>query len=241
MKKLLLIGLIAGMSAGQVAAEGYVLTSPLIEFFDGKPYAIDGEVYHLMCQMRKKVRQILYGSQNKDGQLVGCCTFDGQLYSVTELAISESQCEQEYHSRMDELKATKHLYTDATWQDAVTEAQARFDTKMQKLRSAVSVMIEDFLTMTAPFMGFMRFKDQLLGLIQESCDHRHNKNCFLLRWGEEEAGKEGALIRREIKTFKGFEKFCIDLTDYLGDMAESCPKAKKMFIDILKKNKNQKH
>ena len=91
--------------------------------------------------------------------------------------------------------------------------------------------------MTAPFMGFMRFKEPLLGLIQESCDLRENKNCFLLKWGEEETGKEGTLMRRELVTFKGFEKFCIDLTDYLGDMAESCPKAKKMFIELLKKKK----
>lgn len=240
MKKAILVGLVTLM-AGQLVAENYVLNSPLIDLLDGKSFAIDGEVFHLMIQMRRKVRQILFGSQNEAGQLQGSCEFDGQFYSVTELVIIESQCEYEYRSRVDELNANKDKYTSAEWQQAMDDAQTQYDAKKRRIRLVLEKAKEDFLTMTAPFMGCMRFKEPLLGLIQESCNLRHNKNCFLLKWGEEPTGQEGILLRKDLVTFKDFEKFCVDLTDYLGDMAESCPKAKKMFIEILKKKKNQTH
>lgn len=239
MKKLLFVGLTTLMMGASVSAETFVLDSPLIDLLDGKSYAIDGDVYHLMIKMRRIVRQLLYGTQNELGQLIGSCEFDGQMYSIVELVIIEQQNEREFISRTEELNATKHQYSQDAWDLAVQEAHDRYENKKARLRAALEKVKEEFLIMTAPYMGFMRFKDPILGLIQESCKHRDNKNCFLLKWGEEQAGQEGTLMRREIITFKVFEKFCIDLTDYLGDMAESCPKAKKMFIEILKKKKNR--
>jgi hypothetical protein len=241
LRKVVLFGLAAIAVEDSMATENYKLNSPLVEMLDGKPYAIDGEVFHLIIQMRRKVRQILFGFQNEAGQLVGWCEFDGQMYSVSELSIIESQCEQDYNSRIAELTVNKNNYSPAEWHKEFDDTTAQFNAKKALLRTVLEKAKEDFLTLTAPYMGCMKFKDVLLGLIQESCNLRNNRNCFLLNWGKESAGHEGVLLRRDLITFKDFEKFCIDLTDYLGDMAESCPKAKAMFIEILKKKKAQGH
>lgn len=224
-----------------VAEESVVLASPMLDLIDGKSFAINGEVYGLILQVRREVRKRLFGNRTQDGQFVGIYEFDGQLYSVTELTILESQYEEEFNSRLDELEKTKNSYQDNEWQEAVQETEHAFEEIKKEMREVLEFAKEDFLEITSSYIGSCRgFKDQVMALIQESCDRRNNKNCFLLKWGEEKEGKEGELMREEMVTFKGFETFCIDLTHYLEDMARSCPKGKKLFIELLKELRAQK-
>ena len=109
------------------------------------------------------------------------------------------------------------------------------------MRELLEFAKDDFLDITSSYIGSCRgFKEQILALIQESCELRNNKNCFLLKWGEEKDGQEGELLKKEMVTFEDFETFCIDLTNYLEDMARSCPKGKKLFIELLKELRAQK-
>ena len=87
-----------------VARKEIVLTSPMIDLIDGKSFAINGEVFGLILQVRREVRKRLFGNRQKDGTFVGIYTFEGQLYSMTELATLECQYKQEFNTIMDELE-----------------------------------------------------------------------------------------------------------------------------------------
>lgn len=97
---------------------------------------------------------------------------------------------------------------------------------------------EDFLDITKGYVDSIRsFKSQILQLIDESCKKRNKKENLLVKWGEELEGEEGKFLRMEITSFSDFAKFCEDLTEFLEDMAVSCPKGKALFLDLIKTKK----
>lgn len=72
-------------------------------------------------------------------------------------------------------------------------------------------------------------KQMLVQLIKESCERRNRKNSLLLTWAEAPEGHETIIFNSDIQSFKEFNLFCQDLLNYLGDLVESCPKARKQF------------
>lgn len=97
----------------------------------------------------------------------------------------------------------------------------------------------DFLEIVEPFMISVHgMKTIMIDLIAESCELRKNKQCYLLKWSQidEPAGSERTVFKRDITTIQGIYSFCIDLVDFLGDLASSCTHA----LDNLKKIKQNK-
>jgi len=189
-----------------------ILNSPLLDFIDGKSYAINGKVYGLILQVRKEVREMLLGVFNANGQLIGLYLFNGKYVSISDLAKLEASI----HASGDEKKITE-------------------------LQNLLAKIKEDFLEVTKGYVENIKpFKNQILGLLKESCRAHNKPKSFLLKWGEELDGDEGKLLREKITSFKEFEQFCIDLAGYLEDMAYSCVKAKALFIELIKQSRAEK-
>jgi len=168
-----------------------------------------GSAYGLMLQVRREVRKRLYGAKDKSGNMVGMYEYGGGKCTVTDLAAIEDELEKSGGSK-------------------------------KELLDVLEIAKEDFLSITECYIDSARgTKEQLLGIIQESCDKRGLKECFILRWAEEEEGEEGRLIREELFTFKEFRKFCIDLSNFMEDLARSCPKTKRKFLELVRKSKGK--
>lgn len=86
---------------------------------------------------------------------------------------------------------------------------------------------EDFLSIVEQFLeGIKTTKDLMIDLIKESCELRSNTNCFLLRWSQYKTTEpEKIVFKRDIVSFHDMTHFCIDLANFLGDLASSCPRA----------------
>lgn len=106
------------------------------------------------------------------------------------------------------------------------------------MTEVLEIAKEDFLALTAGYVDSAKgMKGPLLALIQEFCDKKGIRDCFILTWGEAEEGKEDEGLRRDVHTFKVFTKFCDDLAGFLEAMARSCPKAKKLFVAMIERAK----
>jgi len=207
-KKGLVLAALLVITSSKIYCENRVLNSPIIYLIDGKPYALNGHVFGLLLQVRKQVREIVYGVKKQDGSIEGPYTFDGKRVTLTDLVELELALDTE--------------------SEGYAEARA-------KLNEMLNTVKEDFLEITKSYVNSIRgFKEQILKLIEESCDLRGKEECFLLRWGEEMEESEGETLRREIVTLEQFRDFCSDLADFLEDMARSCPEAKKLFIKMIK-------
>jgi len=226
MKKTI-IALTFSMILSQAAsANNYViLESPMIGLIDGKSYAIDGEVFGLLLKVRKDIREILYGRKDGTGAFVGLYEMDGELFSITELSLIEKQFEKTYEEKQAYIEDKLEL----------EELEHQYQIEKNKLYETVEYVKEEFLEVVAQYIdGIQSFKEHILILIKESCNKRGKDSCFLLKWGEEKPGEDGKMLRAEINTFKGIENFCIDLANFLEDMARSCPKGKALFIEMIK-------
>ncbi len=239
MKKIALTTLaVLTLSQAQVSKiNAVVLTSPIIGLIDGKSYAIDGEVFGLILQVRQELRKILFGVKAENGQFVGTYELEEELYSVSELSILETQLKTDYEIKMEELNQTENPDTETEY--LIKKTQNEYEERIHELKNVLNQAKEDFLEKTSSYIESIRgFKKQILMLIDESCEKRDKKDCFLRKWGEETEGNEGHFLRQEIKTFKSFETFCTDLTNFLEDMARSCPRGKELFIELMRKSKN---
>jgi len=210
-KKLATIAITALLSHGAAPSAHVRLDSPLLDFIDGKSYGINGKVYGLILQVRKNVREMLLGKKNEDKKLVGLYTFEGKTETIASLA-----------------KKEQSIYNSGD------------PAKIEALKKLLGEIKEDFLEITKGYVENIKpFKTQIYGLLQESCKAHNKPNSFLLRWGEELDGEAGRALREEVLTFKQFEQFCIDLADYLEDMAYSAVKAKALFIELIKQSKEK--
>ena len=210
-KKILILTASILIAQGAAQADHILLKSPLLDFIDGKSYALNGKVYGLILQVRKKVREMTYGKKNKDEQLVGLYNFDNCAHTITSL----SEIEQNIYESGDEQKIIE-------------------------LQNLLAKIKEDFLEVTKGYVENIRpFKNQILGLLEKSCQAHNKPNSFLLKWGEELDGDEGKLLREEILSFKEFKQFCLDLTTYLEDMAYSCTKARALFLELIRQKKTE--
>lgn len=107
----------------------------------------------------------------------------------------------------------------------------------EDLQVIMNYIQSDFLDIVGQFlMTVHQMKSIMIDLIEESCQLRQNKDCYLLRWSQlnsQESEKE--IFKRDITTFQSFAKFCTDLVDFLEDLASSCTHA----LENLKKIKNK--
>lgn len=184
------------------------LESPVIKFIDGKSFGINGERFGMILQIRKRVKEMLFGDL-VEGKLVGRYTFNNQKHSVHTLAQVEA-----------EVLATN---------DPVLLAQFR-QVLLQSLR--------DFNQRVQAFMEHARgAKSQMTALITESCQKRERMDSYLLRWSEAKDGEEDKQFVHDVTTFAYFDTFCTDLVNFLEDLLRACPIAQSQFIQRLEEMK----
>lgn len=243
MKKAILtvVAMTSLFSKGVVAEEYFVLTSPILGLIDGKSFAINGEVFGLLLKMRREIRKRIFGTRTDNGQYLGIYEFNGEKRSVVELEMLETRVEASYFAKLEKLQEIRDQYTAEKFAIEVNEVEREHKKNKEELHLVLEFAKDDFLDISKCYADSIRsFKGQILKLIQESADLRENENCTLLRWADEDLEDEGTYIKEELVTFKEFMTFCIDLTNFLGDMARSCTKAKEQFIEMIKKNKAKK-
>lgn len=215
-----------------------ILTHPLINFMDK---ILGAGPYGLILQVRRETRKRLYGLSTKSDKRLGMYKYNGENHTATSLAKIESQYEMEYYSKKDYLIKNKTQYAEDEWNHEMETVEKEYAERKKILRKILEEAKDDFLALSEDYLESARgTKEQTLTLIKESCEKRGVKNCFILKWGEAEEGNETALLKNEVVTFKEFAKFLYDLSNFLEDMARSCPRSKARFLEFIRKNRKNK-
>ena len=122
-----------------------VLRSPIIDLIDGKSYAIDGEVFGLIIQVRREVRKRLYGIPQKNGTFVGIYEFNGEKLSVAELTLLETQIDSHYYAQREALERSRNATTEKEWNYQVKKLEAEYKERKKELLELLEFVKEDFL------------------------------------------------------------------------------------------------
>lgn len=93
----------------------------------------------------------------------------------------------------------------------------------EELNKLLYKIREEFIIITDPFVAESKgTKQQMMILITESCKKRKRMNSLLLNWHED---NEKESLIKNATSFKIFDQFCTDLSNFLKDLVISCPKA----------------
>lgn len=197
----------------------FKLESVVLGCVDGMPWGVDAEVYKLLMVVRKEIRDRVHGKIDTKAKVdlnkkeavkkIGTFDFCGKKLCLIDLVAIE-----------DELESNKSNYSQK---------------EFQEIKSALSLCLQeakdDFISITRGYVkGVNGVKVHIFTLIGEFCEKNGIKECFLLKWGETEAGQEEVIIRNDVVSFNFFTQFCIDLADFLEVLAKSCPEGKKKFM-----------
>lgn len=189
------------------AKDRITLESPLLDLIDGKSFGIEEITFGLLLRQRLEIRRRIYGIAQKDGQRIGYFEFEGKKVSLLDLCKLEKQVEADSN-----------------------------DFRKNALQDLLSFAKEDFIGVTGKYANDVReIKSILIGLMEEFLQKKGVEDSFLLTWGALAPHEEEDNIRKCLTTFKDFTAFCIDLVGFLEAMANSCPKGKALFVDMIKK------
>ena len=211
---------------------------PIVALIDGKSFGINGVAFGLILKVRREIKKRLHGVKSKDGVVVGLYEFEGKKYNLEELAKIEMQHNIDYFSNKEKLERDELSYSKEEWNKAKEVLEQGYSSRKDRMREVLEWAKDDFISISSSYVKSARgVKFVVLSMIQESCKKRNIDECFILKWGEEEEGKEGEALKSDIDTFKEFAIFCFDLSNFLEDLARSCPKAKAQFIELFKNSK----
>jgi len=221
--------------------EKVVLESPLLNLIDGKSFGVSAKNFGLILRQRLDLRRRIYGIVQKNGERVGFFELDGQKLTLLDLCEIESKMDSEYNFKMNYLSKNESQYSHEELEKERKEITESYNTKKNALREVLDFAKDDFIEISAKYANGIRgIKEPLLGLIQEFVEKIGLKHCFLLTWGSIAAEDEEDNIRNELKNFKDFTCFCTELVDFLEAMANSCPKGKTLFMEMIKKARQGK-
>lgn len=127
----------------------------------------------------------------------------------------------------------KHISNPGVYDTERSKIQAEWDGKLKPLKECLKVAKADFNRVTAPFMDRARgTKALMFKLIEESCQRRGRYDSFLLEWGEEEEGSEMIAFEQNMNSCQRLDRFCADLTNFMEDIINSCPKGMEQFREL---------
>lgn len=179
----------------QQQSQPIVLELEIMRLIDGTSFGVTGHKIKFMLHILLKLDAMLHGEQDSKGNKRGIYLFEGKPVSIHELSLLEVRHENDQHKK-------------AAFKKLLADIKQDFDTKI------------------TPFMKDAHgAKAQLLMLIKQSCEQRGRGDSFLLTWGKAEEGHETDALHNDVLTFHALETFCLDLTNFLKDMINSCPKA----------------
>ena len=110
-----------------------------------------------------------------------------------------------------------------------------------RFRKLLKQMRNDFEQISEPFKKIvLNVKSIMAILIEESCHTRKRMDSLLLTWAKTDQHDEYALFDANVKNSRDFAIFITDLYNFLGDLIESCPKARNQFNERVEKYKKVK-
>jgi hypothetical protein len=107
-----------------------------------------------------------------------------------------------------------------------------------RFKAVLRTIRDDFENVSRPFQTILQDPSikKIMGyLIEESCTKRNRLNSLLYIWSQTPEKNEYELFELHIKSIRDFEIFLIDLNNFLGDLAFSCPRAYAQFKDHVEK------
>jgi len=218
-----------------------ILESPLLNLIDGKSFGVNAPNFGLLLRQRLDLRRRIYGLVQKDGQRIGFFDFEGKKVTLLDLCEIESKIESEYSFKMNYLAKNESQYESQDLAKERKEIADTYNEKKRALRKLLDFAKEDYIEISAKYAGIARgIKDVLLGLIKEFLEKKGLKDSFLLTWGSLEPEEEEENVRKSLTNFQDFTDFCIELVGFLEAMANSCPKGKALFVEMIRKAKEGK-
>jgi len=219
-------------------ADKIILENSIMRFVDG--IGVKGEIFGFILQCRRKGRNRLYGVATSTGKRVGMFEYQGKKYCLVELAKIEKEYEAEYLSKLGYLEKNKPKYSADEWKKERRAIENEYRTRKDSLKDVFEYAQKDFIDITVAYLDSAAgMKDLLMIIIKEFCDKKGLKDCFLLDWGKTKEGEELDSIKKNIGNFSDLTRLWVDMTDFLETMARSCPKAKAMFIEMVRRAKEE--
>ncbi len=200
--------------------------SSLLAFADGKSYGVNAEHIGMTLQLIHELGKMLDGEKTATGH-VGIFSLQGALHTTRTLAALEVEYEKEW-------AATQAMQPH----DASKKQREELCTKK---RALLNVQLDEakkhFNTKVAPFMSYARgMRDIVNDLILESCRKRNRIDSYMLTFSKCEEGKEAETIQKNITTCDAMNMLVLDLVNFLKDFVHSCPKARALFMELVKHN-----
>jgi hypothetical protein len=208
--------------------------SDLLAFADGKSYGVNADHIGMTLQLIHELGKMLDGEKTAVGH-VGIFTFQETRHTTKSLRALEAS----YDAELIEIHG---MHVDKNNATAMKSKKQREESCIQK-QALLQVYLDEvkkyFNTKVTPFMSYAHgMKDIIHELISESCRKRNRNDSFMLTWGECEEGKETEKLHKGITTFKALDLLVLDLVNFLKDFVHSCPKARVLFIELVKQKKN---
>lgn len=200
-----------------------VLVSPIMNVIDGKSFAINGNVFGLILKSRKAVRDRLFGivadaSKSESAtKKIGHYEFDGKKYNLVELVEIEKESLEK--SKCGDLAAKA---------------------KLDALKNVLNFAKEDFINITKEYLDSAKgMKGPLLIIIEEFHAKSGLGEFFLLDWGKTTDGGEMDSMKKNVKSLNDLKVLFIEMEGFLEAMARSCPKGKKLFVEMVSASKQK--
>jgi hypothetical protein len=130
----------------------------------------------------------------------------------------------------------KHCKDIAGYEQALADARTRFVARIAPILEVLKKIRSDFIEVNAPFMEqTMGTKTLLLQLIEEFCCKHNLPRSFLLEWASVPDGDEIPFFEQSMTNTRILAQFCADLTLFLEDLVNSCPKGMAQFKKLTTK------
>ena len=170
---------------------------------------IDGEVIRDIRKYQFDIKKLLSGKLQTNRTRAGAYEYEGNKYSVQELAMLEQEVGNNQQLQI--------LLTQM--RDDFVQISKPFEQAIRNARPILKRLV----------------KESILKRLEESSKEREKKDSLLNKWSECSTANERELFERHLQTVQEFNIFLIDLYYFLTDIFESCPKARKQYDEWRKK------
>ncbi|MDP3889089.1 MAG: hypothetical protein Q8Q25_00920 [bacterium] len=210
-KAITMICLITYLSPTLCVDSKIILESTVLKLVDGVFFNADRieDIRSLQFQ----ITNLLYGERTSEGTRMGNYLFQGKKYNVIELRALEEQLFQ--NNGQENLKTP------------------------EQLRPLLETIKKEFLVISSAHKEQARIGKSFIAILMtESCNKHNRKDSLLRIWAHAKTQRdEDDIFEKHVLTFKSLVLFLGDISNFLTDLINSCPKACDLFIQRVEKFK----
>ncbi len=216
--------------------------------FKAKKYELesrymDADSYQCYQEERAKVITQLeshFEQERLERQLVVERTLDDEQLVLEQLAMEESLHEYYFNeiTEQDEMLKRSYIQDVENYEVAYTKLKKEQQAYREDLAPLYLMAKEDVLKILTPFSKKMAgAKKFLFKLVEEFCQKRSRPKSFLLLWSTIADGQEFVIFNKTMTSCIILDEFSTDLTHFLKDVIDSCPKGWQQFLELSKPKK----